>query len=48
MTEMNATAMKELVGILMESPFYFELFLSERFDLIRRIREISPYYGNED
>jgi hypothetical protein len=43
---MNPRAMKELVEILMESPFYFELFLRERYDLIRRIGEISPYYGN--
>jgi hypothetical protein len=45
---MNARAMKEIVEILMESPFYFDLFLRERFDLMRRIMEISPYYGREN
>jgi hypothetical protein len=45
---MKARAMKELVEILMESPFYFDLFLRERYDLMRRIMGISPYYGDEN
>lgn len=45
---MSAVRTKELVRILMESPLYFELLLKERYDLIRHIGEISPYYGGAE
>ncbi|MGD1075902.1 MAG: hypothetical protein ABR903_07480 [Thermodesulfovibrionales bacterium] len=40
---MDSTRMKEIVGILMESTFYFDLSLRERYCLVQRILSISSY-----
>jgi hypothetical protein len=40
---MDPTKMKEIVGILMESTFYFELSLRERYCLVQRILSMSSY-----
>jgi hypothetical protein len=47
--EMASLNAKEVVDILMESAFYFDLNLKERRSLIRHIIEISsgdPFSGN--
>lgn len=44
---MDAMRIKEIIGILMESTFYFELSLRERHCLILHILEISSFHGGE-
>jgi hypothetical protein len=39
--DMDMTRMKEIVGILMESTFYFDLSVKERYCLVQRILAIS-------
>jgi hypothetical protein len=40
---MNRLDIKEIIGILMESAFYFELNLRERCSLIKHILDLSSH-----
>lgn len=40
---MNRLDTKEIIGILMESAFYFDLNLKERCSLIKRILDLSSH-----
>lgn len=42
-SNMNRLDTKEIIGILMESAFYFELNLKERCSLIKRILDLSSH-----
>lgn len=40
---MNRLGTKEIIGILMESAFYFDLNLGERCSLIKHILDLSAH-----
>ncbi len=44
--DMDMTKMKEVVEILMESDFYFDLSVKERYCLVQRILAISSCAAN--
>ena len=45
MNRLDTLDTKEIIGILMESTFYFDLNLRERCSLIRHILDLSSHHA---